>query len=65
MDKLKPCPFCNGRPYYTTEYDGDGMRKRFIECFKCHARSAVHYAEEDCAVLMDTIENEWNRRDGE
>ena len=33
MEKLKPCPFCNGKPYIAQNYLG----QKYVYCHKCGA----------------------------
>jgi Lar family restriction alleviation protein len=48
--KLKPCPFCGGRP---SKHDFTGSR--WIECAECGATSRA------CAKMNGAI-RAWNRR---
>lgn len=53
-DKLKPCPFCGGKPYdnYT-----DTFGYWYITCINCHAQ--IHARKRKEAI------ESWNRRETE
>lgn len=69
MDKLKPCPFCDGEPkvyvcdgsgsYYanigTAVFYGREMTHKLIRCPKCGVRTKAYLTDRG-------VFNGWNRR---
>lgn len=61
---LKPCPFCGGVAYMTTEHDPDDITWHLIRCRGCGARSQGkwHSPGNDCPQLRAEVREQWNRR---
>lgn len=61
--KLKPCPFCGGKPYTYTAITIESGKKRVcwvVHCKQCHLN---YPAFKKCYAEEGAIEA-WNRRDG-
>lgn len=50
-EKLKPCPFCGGKPYVEKDTE-DNMT---VDCQECFASGPFSYTEEEAIKA-------WNRR---
>ena len=55
MDKLKPCPFCGGKPYLTQNYLG----QNYVRCPDC---GAVVWGRDDEDFTEKDAVKAWNRR---
>lgn len=53
MSKLKPCPFCGGKPQLVIL---DIDREYFVECLKCKVEQGHCYKSAKNAIIA------WNRR---
>ena len=71
MEKLKPCPFCGGKPYLETHHrafiKAKTTRVAFVRCRECEARTQrfeltdfgrTSYSEEASKKAIEA----WNRR---
>ncbi|WP_435639381.1 Lar family restriction alleviation protein [Carnimonas bestiolae] len=54
MDKLLPCPFCNGKARIVELTSPDSGS--YIECQSCHCCTRIHYDRKE--NLVDS----WNHR---
>lgn len=57
-EKLKPCPFCGGKPFMV-DAEIDGRTHYIFKCAACHSTSGAMQMSRTKAAEA------WNRRDGE
>lgn len=69
MERLKPCPFCGGKPYLFSEdrpSESGGVTRGVVRCTVCAAR--VEYVM-DGILQFQTAERKaaeaWNRRESD
>ena len=71
MEKLKPCPFCNGEATTEVDYDsvgmGDLVLSAYVKCTECHvgkrcSKNMSHATFEDYLNLFNVAIEAWNTR---
>ena len=71
MAKLKPCPFCGGKPYLETNHrafiKAKTTKVAFVRCRNCEARTQRFELEAFGCTSRSSAANEkaieaWNRR---
>ncbi|GLO70293.1 hypothetical protein MACH17_18100 [Phaeobacter inhibens] len=61
--RLKPCPFCGGKPHLSKSYnEHDEGAYYFYRCKSCGVSTGEFYARETCPVFYEQVRDVWNDR---